>query len=254
MICYRFENGRIVARRKGEFREEDHPRASDGRFGDKPGDSAATDDGPAWDNEDYYTDDDTEYFATTDFGDDDVRPFLRLNNIPSDVQSVADYMEVSDSQKEAILEYTKPDGYYSMNESARTCPDTLDCFGDEDRERFEAINALAEEQQQGEWSAPVNAYRGVNLSEEDQLRLLEQMEPGKEISFSGVTSMSLSPALPATKFSNNIVFEIKIKNGLPIYHLSDIPEEMEILHAHGTRYTVKAVVKDFLWEGDTQLT
>jgi len=35
---------RLTMIRKGVFREEDHPRASDGRFGEKPGDSSGSDD------------------------------------------------------------------------------------------------------------------------------------------------------------------------------------------------------------------
>ncbi len=159
--------------------------------------------------------------------------------------------QLSAAEKSSVSFYVN-EGFTDLNAQMRDCPESLDCLSAENKAHAENLQATIDKA--GDLPAPVEAFRGVSMSEEQlgelENKVLATVGSGEPISFNGITSMSLQPDI-ATDFAveqqeqgiagaASVLFRIKAKSGA---YLGDTlgmagGGEQELVHGHGQQYRV----------------
>lgn len=80
--------------------------------------------------------------------------------------------------------------------------------------------------------------RGLMIKPEFMKAFLDEHEPGKEIQYTAFTSTT-----HGTSFGGNVMLHIKNKTGVNIAHMSQAPDEDEVLIPAGARFRVLKVRK-----------
>lgn len=160
---------------------------------------------------------------------------------------------LSDGQKKAVKKYTTQGGYEGLNKGMRKCPDTLDCLSPAQKTQAKELNGAISKAKETPFDKPRDLWRGMSLpqAQADAFLSFALGNKGKEISFSGITSMSGDPGI-ASRFAgrsqkgkDTVMFRVKAKTGLSVSSLSKYPKEAEVLHGHGQKYRIVGVSKGF---------
>jgi hypothetical protein len=177
----------------------------------------------------------------------------RVTTTPPEIAGKADdwAATLTHDQRDSIGKYTGDD-YDKINKALRRTPETWGSLSPWHLKQAVAIDSAI--RAFPKFETPVTTYRGVasNMGMRSRPKLQEieaglkaALASGAPITMNGFASATLDPALAgywatAGNVFHGVVLEIKSRRGAYIGGLSDLPDELEILHPHGAQYKVVA--------------
>jgi hypothetical protein len=152
------------------------------------------------------------------------------------------------TQTKALKAYTHQN-YKGINSALREHPDLNDpAIGATSRKLAQTLHAALAAAPP--FDAPVTSYRGVaSRTEKKQRQVREAFRSarlsGEPITLNGFSSASMNPTVASDwlrgKKGEGFVLEIKSKRGVYVASGSENPEELELLHNHGSQFRVTGV-------------
>jgi hypothetical protein len=155
----------------------------------------------------------------------------------------------------ALKAYTAEANTMSLDINRAARDGKLDSLPATERQVFEQLNSQIKEKKT-KFSEPINLYRGIAIPDEQAGAFMQNItaaaEAGSPIEMKGLISSSLSPGIasrfatmsdPALGKTTPMVFEMKSHSGMYVGKRSIAPQEMEMMHEHGSRYRVLGVEK-----------